>query len=113
MTNKNRANFKANTICAPASLPYCEIGGLTAASSAGAPLRYLRHAFAVQIHFADAFYPREDVIHGLAAESYQFCADNARHEITRQIQNLLRCRPGEPLAENRRHRPSKRLHFRA
>ena len=33
----------------------------------GAPSRHLRHALAVQIHFADAFYPREHVIHSLAA----------------------------------------------
>ena len=70
-----------------------------------------RHALAVQIDFADALYPREDVIHSLAAESHQVRADNARYEITRQIQNLLRRRTVEPLAKNGRHRASERLHF--
>ena len=72
----------------------------------------MRHALPVQPNFADAFYPREDVIHSLAADSHQFRAHDARHEITRQIQNLLRRRAVEPLAKNGRHRASERLHFR-
>ena len=76
-------------------------------------LRHLRHALPVEPNFADAFYPREDVIHSLAAKPHQFRADDARHEITRQIQNLLRRRAVEPLAKNGRHRASERLHFRA
>ena len=35
-----------------------------------AVLRHLRHALAVQPNFADAFYPREDVIHSLAPDSH-------------------------------------------
>ena len=70
------------------------------------------HSLAIQINFADAFYPREDVIHSLAAESHQLRADNARHEITLQLENLLRRQTVEPLAKNGRHRASKSLHFR-
>ncbi len=76
-------------------------------------LRHLRHALPVYPNFADAFYPREDVIHSLAAEAHQFRAHDARHKITRQIQNLLGTRAVEPLAKNRCHRASERLHFRA
>ena len=57
----------------------------SAGSRTSTPLRHLRHALPVQPNFADAFYPREDVIHSLAADAHQFRADNARHEITRQI----------------------------
>ena len=78
-----------------------------------AVLRHLRDALAVQPNFADAFYSREDVIHSLAADPHQFRADDARHEITRQIENLLRRRTVEPLAKNGRHCASERLHFRA
>ena len=75
-------------------------------------LRHLRHALPVQPDFADAFDAREDVIDRLAAEAHQFRADDARHEIARQIENLLRRRAIEPFAKNRRHRAGKRLHFR-
>ena len=60
-------------------------------------LRHLRHALPVQPNFADAFYPREDVIHSLAAEAQQFRAHDARHKIAGQIQNLLRVEPSSPL----------------
>ena len=56
------------------------------------PSRHMRHALSVHPNFADAFYPREDVIDGLAAQPHEFRADNARHKITRQIENLLRRR---------------------
>src|ERR1700745_2622444 len=76
-----------------------------------AVLRYLRHPLTIEIDFADAFYPREHVINSLAAEAHQFRADDARHEITREIENFLRRGAVEPLAKNRRHRASERLHF--
>ena len=57
----------------------------SAGSRTSTPLRHLRHALAVQPDFADTFYPRQDVIHSLAAYAHEFRADNARHEITRQI----------------------------
>jgi hypothetical protein len=81
--------------------------------AAGAASRHLRHALAVQIDLADAFYPREDIINSLAAEPHQFRAHDARYKIIWQIQNLLRRRAVEPLAKNGRHRASERLHFRA
>src|SRR5262245_51668322 len=98
-----------------ASLAHSRDWGLSAESTlaAGAPSRHVRHALTVQINFADALYPREHVIHSLAAESHEFRADDAHHKITRQIENLLRRRAIESLAENRRHRASERLHFRA
>src|SRR6476660_6921284 len=77
-----------------------------------AVLRHLRHALAVEPNFADTFYPREDVIHSLAANSHQFRAHDARNEITRQIENLLGRRAVESLAKNRRHRTSERLQYR-
>src|SRR5881392_2342073 len=76
------------------------------------PVSRGRHALAVYPNFADAFYPREHVVHSLAAEAHQFRADDARHKIAGQIQNLLRCRTVEPLAKNSRHRASERLHLR-
>ena len=71
------------------------------------------HALPVQVDFTDAFYPSQNVINGLTADSHQFSADDARHKITGQIQNLLWRRAFETFAENRSHRSSKRLHFRA
>ena len=77
-------------------------------------MMFLRdHALSVEIDFADAFDAGEHVIHSLAANSHQFAADDARHKVTRQIQDLLRRRAVEPLAKNRCHRASKRLNFRA
>src|SRR5215475_830102 len=61
------------------------------------------HALAVQKHFANGFYAREDVIHSLAAEPHQLRAHNARHEITRHIENLPRCGAIESFAQNRGH----------
>src|SRR4030081_1451115 len=57
-----------------------------------ATLRHLRlrHALSIQPNFTDAFDPREHVINRLAADAHQLRADNARHEIARNIQNLLR-----------------------
>src|SRR5262245_59462350 len=79
--------------------------------AAGSPSRHVRHALTVQINFADVFNPCEHVIHSLAAESHQFRTDDARHKITRQIENLLWRRAVESFAENRCHRASERLHF--
>src|SRR3954466_9894859 len=84
----------------------------SAGSRTSTTLRHLRHALAVQPNFTDTFYPREDVIHSLAADPHQFRADNPRNEITRQIENLLRCGAVESFAKNGRHSASKRLHFR-
>ena len=52
-------------------------------------LRHLCHALAIQPHLADAFNAGQDVINRLAAEAHQFAAHNARHEIAREIENLL------------------------
>jgi hypothetical protein len=76
-------------------------------------LCHLRHALPVQPDFANTLYPCEDIINSLAAESHQFSADDARNEVTRQIQNLLRRGAVEALAKNGRHRASQRLHFRS
>ena len=75
-------------------------------------LGYLRHTLPVQPDFADAFDSGENVIHSLAAHAHQFRAHDARHEIARQIENLLRRRAIQSLAKNGRHRTGKRLHFR-
>ena len=53
-------------------------------------LRHLRHALPVQPDFADAFYPRKDVIDRLAADPYQLRSDDASHKIAGKIENLLR-----------------------
>ena len=73
--------------------------------------RHVRHPLTIQVNFADAFYPREHVINGLAAKPHQFGADDPRHEITGQIENFLRRGPVEPLAKNCCHRASEGLHF--
>src|SRR5262249_11938710 len=79
---------------------------------AGALSRHLCHSLAIEPNLADAFYPCEDVIHSLTADSHQFRPHNSRHKIARKIQDLLRRRTIEPLAKNGRHSASKRLHFR-
>ncbi len=76
------------------------------------PLRYLRHALAVEINLTNAFDAREHVINRLAANAHQFRADDARHEIARKIENLLWRRAFEAFAKNCRHGAGKRLHFR-
>src|SRR5262249_50313983 len=81
--------------------------------SRDAVLRHCCHALSVQPDFADAFDPRENVIHGLATEAHQFLADDAAYEIIGRIENLLWRRAVEALAKNGRHRASERLHFRA
>src|SRR5215469_18075002 len=79
--------------------------------AAEAASRHLGHSLAIEPNLANTFYPREHIIYGLAADSHQFRPDDSRYKITRQIQNLLRRRAFEPLAENRSHRASERLHF--
>jgi hypothetical protein len=41
-----------------------------------------RGTAAVEINFANPFHARQDVVHGLAASSYQFSTDDLRHEVT-------------------------------
>jgi len=74
-------------------------------------LRHFGHALAVEPNFADAFDTRENVINRLAADAHQFRADDACYEIAGQIENLLRSRPLEAFAKNRRHRARQRLYF--
>src|ERR1700716_3262768 len=71
----------------------------------------LRHALAIEVHFADAFDARENVINRLAANAHKLGADDARYEIARKIENFLRRAAFEALAKNRGHCASERLHF--
>src|SRR5205823_14704970 len=80
--------------------------GMTARS-----LRHLRHALSIEPDFADAFNARQHVIDGLAADPHQLCSDDVPDEITLMIVNFLRRRSLQSLAKNRRHGPSKYLHF--
>src|SRR3954470_366049 len=74
-------------------------------------LGHFRHPPAVEVNFADAFDPREDVINRLAPDADQLAPDNTGHEIARQIENFLRCPAIESLAQNRGHGAGERLDF--
>jgi len=100
VANKIARSSRTNTMRMSASLARSRDWRSCSRSppGAGPPSRHLRHTLAVQIDFTNAFDPRQDVIHSLAAESHKFRADNPRHKVTRQIENLLRRRTVEPLA---------------
>ena len=69
--------------------------------------------FPFQVNTANALDPGENVVGRLAADADQLGADDPGDEIARKIQDFLRGRAVETLAENRSHRPGERLHFRA
>src|SRR6202022_4807819 len=71
----------------------------------------LRHALAIEVHFADAFDAREHVINRLAANAHKLGADDARYEIARKIENFLRRAAFEALAKNRGHSARERFTF--
>src|SRR5436190_8860642 len=72
-----------------------------------------RHALPIEVNLANPFDSREYVIGRLASHAHQLGPDNSRHEIARQIENVLWGRAFKPLAKNRSHRARKSLHFRA
>jgi hypothetical protein len=72
-----------------------------------------RHALPIEVNFANPFDSREYVIGRLAPHAHQLGPDNSRHEIARQIENVLWGRAFKSFAKNRSHRARKSLHFRA
>src|SRR5205085_11344849 len=97
----------------PACPAVCRRAGRSSAESGEAPdfLRHLGHSLPVEINFADALDPRENVIGGLTPDANQLGADNSAHEIAGQIENFLRRCAIETFAEDGSHRASERLHF--
>src|SRR6266700_4901673 len=73
---------------------------LAAQTASPCSLRDFGHSLPIQIHFADAFDAREHVVNRLAADAHQFRANNARHEIARQIEDLPRRGAFETFAKN-------------
>src|SRR3954468_17038361 len=63
-------------------------------------LRCRRAPLSVEPNLTNPLHSREDVVSGLTAHTDELGADDARHEIARQIENFLRCRTVEPFAQD-------------
>src|SRR5215210_4921618 len=74
---------------------------------------HLGGAEPVEIHPAGTFDARQDVVNRLRADPHELTADDLRHEVRGNIENLLGRRAIESLAQDRRHRFCERLHLRS
>ena len=63
------------------------------------------------VNFGGTFHAAEDVVDGLASQSNEFSANDARDKVSGDVHDFFGGAAVEPFAENRGHGPGKRLDF--